>query len=75
MALRSCGSFHDDHQGGLDEVLGRGFVLAYDRGDLRRTNTGSAVTNYLTAAGARRRTVHTGNGLPARWWGDSALHR
>jgi len=52
--------FHDDHQGGLDEVLGRGFVLAYDRGDLRRTNTGSAVTNYLTAAGARRRTVVPG---------------
>ena len=52
--------FHDDHQGGLDEVLARGFQLAYDRGDLRRTNTSSATTNYLTAAGARRRTVTVG---------------
>jgi beta-lactamase superfamily II metal-dependent hydrolase len=52
--------FHDDHQGGLDEVLGRGFQLAYDRGDLRRTNTSASTNNYLTVAGARRRTVVPG---------------
>ena len=52
--------FHDDHQGGLDEVLARGFQFAYDRGDLRRTASGSGVTNYLNAAGARRRTVAVG---------------
>lgn len=53
--------FHDDHQGGLDEVLARPFQLAYDRGDLRRTNTSSATTGYLNAAGARRRTVTVGS--------------
>lgn len=52
--------FHDDHQGGLDEVLARPFQLVYDRGDLRRTNTSSDTSNYLAAAGARRRTVSVG---------------
>lgn len=53
--------FHDDHQGGLDEVLaGRPFLFAYDRGDLRRTNTSSATNQYLTTAGNRRRTATPG---------------
>jgi beta-lactamase superfamily II metal-dependent hydrolase len=52
--------YHDDHQGGLDEVLGRAFSFAYDRGDLRRTATGSGITNYLAAAGARRATIVVG---------------
>ncbi len=53
--------FHDDHQGGLDEVLvARPFALAYDRGDLRRTNTSAATNGYLAAAGARRRTATPG---------------
>jgi competence protein ComEC len=56
--------FHDDHQGGLDEVLNaRPFQLAYDRGDLRRTSTGSGTTNYLNAAGSRRRTIAAGTVL------------
>ncbi len=53
--------FHDDHQGGLDEVLARAFQFAYDRGDLRRTNTSGPTNDYLTAAGARRRTVAAGS--------------
>lgn len=53
--------FHDDHQGGLDEVLARPFQLAYDRGDLRRTNTSSATTSYLNTAGSRRRTATVGS--------------
>lgn len=53
--------FHNDHQGGLDEVLNtRPFVFAYDRGDLRRTNNSSDMTNYLSAAGSRRRTIVVG---------------
>ncbi|MCA8966661.1 MAG: lamin tail domain-containing protein [Planctomycetes bacterium] len=53
--------FHDDHQGGMDEVLtARPFVFAYDRGDLRRTNTSAATNGYLSAAGARRRTATPG---------------
>jgi beta-lactamase superfamily II metal-dependent hydrolase len=53
--------FHDDHQGGLDELLNPlPFQLAYDRGDLRRTNTSTDTNNYLAAAGARRRTVTAG---------------
>lgn len=52
--------FHDDHQGGMDEVLQRPFVLAYDRGDVRRTNTSPATTDYLAAAGSRRRTIALG---------------
>ncbi len=53
--------FHDDHQGGLDEVLAaRPFVFAYDRGDLRRTNTSSATNQYLGTAGNRRRTAAPG---------------
>lgn len=55
--------FHDDHQGGLDEVLQRPFQLAYDRGNLRRTNTSSHTNNYLNTAGARRRTMGVGTVL------------
>lgn len=53
--------FHDDHQGGMDEVLQRPFLLAYDRGDVRRTNTSSSTTNYLNAAGVRRRSITVGS--------------
>lgn len=53
--------FHDDHQGGLDEVLARAFQFAYDRGDLRRTNTSGPTNDYLNVAGARRRTVAAGS--------------
>jgi beta-lactamase superfamily II metal-dependent hydrolase len=53
--------FHDDHQGGLDEVLlARPFVYAYDRGDLRRTNTSAPTNQYLSAAGNKRRTLTAG---------------
>jgi beta-lactamase superfamily II metal-dependent hydrolase len=52
--------FHDDHQGGMDEVLQRPFSLAYDRGDVRRTNTSQATLDYLATAGARRRTIALG---------------
>jgi len=52
--------FHEDHLGGLDEVLNAlPFTTAYDRGDVNRpSNTG--VTNYLNAAGARRTTITVG---------------
>ncbi len=56
--------FHDDHQGGMDEVLARPFLLAYDRGDVRRTNQSQDTTNYLNAAGARRRMVGLGTVYP-----------
>jgi len=53
--------FHNDHQGGLDELLNtRPFVFAYDRGNLRRTNNSSQMTDYLQAAGSRRRTIVVG---------------
>lgn len=52
--------YHDDHQGGMDEVLQRPFQFAYDRGDVRRTNTSQATQNYLNAAGTRRRTIGLG---------------
>ena len=55
--------FHDDHQGGMDEVLARPFLLAYDRGDTRRTNTSADTNGYLTAAGSRRRTIQVGQVL------------
>ncbi len=55
--------FHDDHQGGMDEVLARPFLLAYDRGDLRRTNTSADTNGYLSAAGSRRRTIQVGQVL------------
>lgn len=52
--------FHEDHLGGLDEVLSAlPLTTAYDRGDLNRpSNTG--VNNYLTAAGSRRQQVALG---------------
>lgn len=56
--------FHDDHQGGMDEVLSRPFLYAYDRGDVRRTNTSQSTGNYLTVAGARRRTITVGMVYP-----------
>ncbi|MBK8097046.1 MAG: hypothetical protein IPK26_08065 [Planctomycetes bacterium] len=53
--------FHDDHHGGLDELLqARPFVFAYDRGDVRRTNQSQDMANYITAAAARRRTLTLG---------------
>lgn len=64
--------FHDDHQGGMDEVLARPFLLAYDRGDVRRTNTSNSTTNYLNAAGGRRRMVTLGQVYPL---GGGALIR
>ncbi len=52
--------FHEDHHGGLDEVLAAlPFQFAYDRGDVNRP-TNTATTNYLTAAGARRQTITVG---------------
>jgi len=52
--------FHDDHQGGLDEVLvALPFQFAYDRGDVNRPSN-PGVNNYLAAAGTRRRTVTLG---------------
>jgi beta-lactamase superfamily II metal-dependent hydrolase len=52
--------FHDDHQGGLDEVLAaRPFTIAYDRGDVSRPTT-TSTNNYLAAAGARRTTITVG---------------
>ncbi|MBL9078050.1 MAG: lamin tail domain-containing protein [Planctomycetes bacterium] len=52
--------FHDDHQGGLDEVLNAlPFTTAYDRGDVNRPTT-TSTNNYLAAAGARRTTVTVG---------------
>lgn len=52
--------FHEDHLGGLDEVLNAlPLQTAYDRGDLNRpSNTG--VNNYLAAAGTRRQQVGLG---------------
>lgn len=56
--------FHDDHQGGMDEVLlARSFTYAYDRGDVRRTNTSTPTTQYLSAAGSKRRTITPGQVL------------
>lgn len=51
--------FHDDHQGGLDEVLALPFQFAYDRGDVNRPSN-PGVNSYLAAAGARRQTVTLG---------------
>ncbi|MCR9248487.1 MAG: lamin tail domain-containing protein [bacterium] len=57
--------FHDDHQGGLDELLiTRPFQFAYDRGDLRRTSQSPNMANYLNAAGSRRRTAVVGGVYP-----------
>jgi beta-lactamase superfamily II metal-dependent hydrolase len=52
--------FHEDHLGGLDEVLtALPFQIALDRGDVNRpSNTG--VTNYLNAAGNRRQQIALG---------------
>lgn len=52
--------FHDDHQGGLDELLNAlPFTTAYDRGDVNRPTT-TSTNNYLAAAGGRRVTVTVG---------------
>ncbi len=52
--------FHDDHQGGLDEVLAAlPFQFAFDRGDVNRPSN-SGVNNYLAAAGARRALIALG---------------
>ncbi len=52
--------FHEDHAGGLDEVLNAlPLQTAYDRGDLNRPTT-LTVNNYLAAAGSRRQQVSLG---------------
>lgn len=52
--------FHEDHLGGLDEVLNAlPLQFAYDRGDLNRAS-GTAINNYLAAAGPRRQQVTLG---------------
>jgi beta-lactamase superfamily II metal-dependent hydrolase len=53
--------FHEDHVGGLDEVLlALPFQFAIDRGDVNRpSNTWN--NNYIAAAGSRRQTVVLGN--------------
>jgi beta-lactamase superfamily II metal-dependent hydrolase len=51
--------YHSDHIGGLDEVLGLPFTTAWDRGDAARA-TNPDITNYLNAAGSRRRSVTEG---------------
>lgn len=52
--------FHQDHVGGLDELLlARPFQVALDRGDVNRGTTPTN-TAYLAAAGARRQLVTVG---------------
>lgn len=52
--------YHDDHHGGLDEVLSAlPFQIAYDRGNVNRPNN-SATNAYIAAAGARRQTIAVG---------------
>lgn len=52
--------WHIDHQGGLDEVLAaHPFTDVYDRGDVNRPSY-SQTTDYLNAAGSRRRSVLPG---------------
>lgn len=52
--------FHEDHLGGLDEVLNAlPLQFAYDRGDLNRAS-GTAINSYLAAAGTRRQQVTLG---------------
>lgn len=52
--------YHDDHQGGLDEVLAAlPFTTAYDRGDVNRPTT-TSTNSYLAAAGGRRTTIAVG---------------
>lgn len=52
--------FHDDHMGGLDEVLNAlPFQTAFDRGDVNRPNN-TSTNNYLAAAGSRRQSLALG---------------
>jgi beta-lactamase superfamily II metal-dependent hydrolase len=52
--------FHEDHHGGLDEVLtALPFQFAYDRGDVNRP-TNSSTNSYLAAAGVRRQQIALG---------------
>lgn len=56
--------FHEDHGGGLDEVLNAlPFVAAIDRGDVNRPTTQN-VTQYLAAAGSRRQFAVLGAVYP-----------
>ncbi len=54
--------YHEDHCGGLDEVLNAGYkpsVAAYDRGDVNRPSN-SQVTQYLAAVSGVRATLTAG---------------
>jgi beta-lactamase superfamily II metal-dependent hydrolase len=56
--------FHEDHAGGLDEVLNAlPFAAAVDRGDVNRPTTQN-VTQYLAAAGNRRQFAPLGAVYP-----------
>ena len=56
--------FHEDHAGGLDEVLSAlPFTAAIDRGDVNRPTTVN-VTQYVAAAGSRRQFAPLGAVYP-----------
>ncbi|MFN9275924.1 MAG: MBL fold metallo-hydrolase, partial [Planctomycetota bacterium] len=56
--------FHEDHAGGLDEVLNAlPFTAAVDRGDVNRPTTQN-VTQYVAAAGNRRQFAPLGAVYP-----------
>ena len=56
--------FHEDHAGGLDEVLSAlPFTAAVDRGDVNRPTTVN-VTQYVAAAGSRRQFAPLGAVYP-----------
>lgn len=56
--------FHEDHAGGLDEVLSAlPFTAAVDRGDVNRPTTVN-VTQYVAAAGSRRQVASLGAVYP-----------
>jgi len=56
--------FHEDHAGGLDEVLNAlPFTAAVDRGDVNRPTTVN-VTQYVAAAGNRRQFAPLGAVYP-----------
>lgn len=56
--------FHNDHLGGLDEVLtALPFQAALDRGDVNRASN-TSINSYLSAAGARRQLVAVGGIYP-----------
>ncbi len=55
--------FHEDHVGGIDEVISAGFVPTYYSYDHGESYSSNSYNDYIKAVGAKRKTIEPGDSI------------